>query len=165
MSWCSEFIFQRKMIFSAPLQNKGRLSRYRAFHYKDKTVLNGLWVSIVSRKWDTLQFIITWVCFATVLLACPHDNSSAVQARITKFRTDVQNTLVKIPIISGDDRPWPSRSNSTWNKILPHFELVCTITCHPLQLESPNFYQKCILVQLRSLLISGIINLQLQFHF
>ena len=32
-------------------------------------------------------------------LACPHDSSSAVQARITKFETKVQNTLFKITII------------------------------------------------------------------
>ena len=31
-------------------------------------------------------------------LACPHDNSSPVQARITKFGPENQNTLVKIPI-------------------------------------------------------------------
>ena len=41
-------------------------------------------------------------------LACPHDNSLAVQAKITKYWTEVQNTLVKIPIILRDDRPWPS---------------------------------------------------------
>ena len=47
-------------------------------------------------------------------LACPHDNSSAVHARITKFGRETQNTLVKMPIIFGGDRPWPSRSNLTW---------------------------------------------------
>ena len=31
--------------------------------------------------------------------ACPHYNSSPIQARITKFGPDVQNTLVKIPIV------------------------------------------------------------------
>ena len=30
-------------------------------------------------------------------LACPHNNLSAVQARITKFGSEMQNTLVKIP--------------------------------------------------------------------
>ena len=34
-------------------------------------------------------------------LACPHDNSSPVQARITKFGPEKQNTLVKIPIVLG----------------------------------------------------------------
>ena len=32
-------------------------------------------------------------------LACPHDNSSPVQAGITKFGSEKQNTLVKIPIV------------------------------------------------------------------
>ena len=34
-------------------------------------------------------------------LACPHDNSSPAQARITKFGAEKQNTLVKIPIVEG----------------------------------------------------------------
>ena len=32
-------------------------------------------------------------------LACPHDNSSSGQARITKFGVQVQKTLVKVPIV------------------------------------------------------------------
>ena len=39
------------------------------------------------------------------------------------------------------------------SRILPHFELVRTITCHPFKLESPNLDKKCILVQLRCLLV------------
>ena len=34
-------------------------------------------------------------------LACPHDNSSPVQVRITKFGPEKQNTLVKIPTVFG----------------------------------------------------------------
>ena len=56
-------------------------------------------------------------------LPCPHDKSSSVQARITKFGTEVQNILGKIPLIFGDDRPWASRSNLALNWILPNFEL------------------------------------------
>ena len=48
-------------------------------------------------------------------LACLHDNSSPVQARITKFGPEKQNTLVKIPIVLGGKWPWPSRSNLTSN--------------------------------------------------
>ena len=39
------------------------------------------------------------------------------------------------------------------SRILTHFELALTITCHPFKLESPNLDKKCILVQLRCLLI------------
>ena len=46
--------------------------------------------------------------------ACPSDNSSSIQARIAKFGPDVQNTLVKVLIVLGDDRPWPARPNLTW---------------------------------------------------
>ena len=54
-------------------------------------------------------------------LACPHDNSSAVQARITKFGWEMQNTTVKKPIILGNDRPWPLRSNLTWKSNFASF--------------------------------------------
>ena len=46
--------------------------------------------------------------------ACPHDNSQLVQARVIKCRTKVQKSLVKVPLVLGDDRPWPCRSNLTW---------------------------------------------------
>ena len=43
--------------------------------------------------------------------AYPDHNSSPIQVRITKFGPEVQNSLVKVPIILGDNSPWPSRSN------------------------------------------------------
>ena len=49
----------------------------------------------------------------TPFWACPHHNSSPIQARITKFGPEVQNTLVKIPIVLGGNWPRPSRSNLT----------------------------------------------------
>ena len=51
---------------------------------------------------------------------CPCDNSSPVQARITKFGSKMQNTLVKVPIVLGGNQPWPSRSNlSSKSKFTP----------------------------------------------
>ena len=49
----------------------------------------------------------------TPFWACPHHNSSPIQARITKFGPEVQNTKIKIPIVLGGNWPWPSRSNLT----------------------------------------------------
>ena len=46
-------------------------------------------------------------------LACPHDNSSTVQSRIPKFGPEMQNTLVKVPVVLWGDRPWPPRANLT----------------------------------------------------
>ena len=43
--------------------------------------------------------------------AYPDHNSSPIQVRITKFGPEVQNSLVKVPIILGGNWPWPSRSN------------------------------------------------------
>ena len=40
---------------------------------------------------------------------CPRDNSWPVQARITKFGSVVQNTLVEIPVVSIGDCAWYSR--------------------------------------------------------
>ena len=49
---------------------------------------------------------------------CLRDNSSPVQARITKFRVQMQNTLVRVLIVLWGERLWPSRSNLTWKSNL-----------------------------------------------
>ena len=66
---------------------------------------------------------------------CPHENSSSVQARTTKFRQKTHKTLVKIPNNFGVDWPWPSRPNLTGipNSLMPilatskynHFAVDC----------------------------------------
>ena len=53
--------------------------------------------------------------------ACPHDNSPLVRARIIKFGTKVQKTLVKVPIVFGDDQSWPSRLDLTWKSNFTSF--------------------------------------------
>ena len=52
---------------------------------------------------------------------CQRDNSSPVQARITKFGVQMQKTLVNVPIVLRGDRPWPSRSNLTWKSNFTSF--------------------------------------------
>ena len=47
----------------------------------------------------------------TPFWACPDHNSSPIQVRITKFGPEVENSLVKVPIILGGNWPWSSRSN------------------------------------------------------
>ena len=44
---------------------------------------------------------------------CPDDNLSPAQDTITKIGPEVQNILVKIPIVFGVHWPWPSRPNWT----------------------------------------------------
>ena len=78
-------------------------------------------------------------------LACPHDNLSPVQARITKIGPEKQNTLVKIPIVFWGNWPSPSRSNLTSNSKLTPF-WAC-----------PNHYSPRILVR--------IFKLRQQMHF
>ena len=90
---------------------------------------------------------------------------SPVQARITRFKREVQNALIKIRIVFWVDWPWPSISNLRWKSNFPHFELVLAITRHQLKLEFPHLDQNCILAQLRSLLILGVIDTGLKFHF
>ena len=66
------------------------------------------------------------VCVSVCLCMCQsrvclRDNSSPFQARITKFGAQMQNTLVKVPIVLWGDRPWPSRSNLTWKSNFTSF--------------------------------------------
>ena len=72
-------------------------------------------------------------------LACLHDNSSPVQARMTKFGPEKQNTLVKIPIVFGSGWPWPSRSNLTSNSKLTPFWACPTHYASPIQVRISKF--------------------------
>ena len=109
----------------------GDLGRHRAHH--DVIVIRCLSGNISKCSFTRGQFwpsgiVIACVCVSVCVsvcvyqsLACPHDNSSVVHARITKFGWETQHTLVKMPIILGGDRPWPSRSNLTWKSNFTSF--------------------------------------------
>ena len=47
----------------------------------------------------------------TQFWACPDHNSQPIQARITKYGPEVENSLVKVPIVLDGNWPRPSRSN------------------------------------------------------
>ena len=96
--------------------------------------------------------------------ACPHDNSPLIQARITKFGTKVQKALVKVPIVFGDDRPWPSRSNLTWKSNLTSFWACPPHNSSVVQARMTKFGPK-ILALSRSLLILDLIGFNLHLHF
>ena len=53
-----------------------------------------------DRPW-TSRSNLTWKSKFTPFWACPHHNSPPIQARITKFGPEMQNTLVKIPVVLG----------------------------------------------------------------
>ena len=58
-------------------------------------------------------------------LACPHENSSPVQARIAKCWPEVQNTLVKILIVLEIDWCWSSCQ--FWNLFFYQIYLLCYV--------------------------------------
>ena len=117
------------------------------FHTSEVNIMSGWMVSWSPRSCAYMIFtrgqfwppgiVVACVCVCVYQsLACPHDNSSPVQARITKFGPEKQNTLVKIPIVFGGNWPWPSRSNLTSNSKLTPF-WAC-----------PNHYSPTILVRI-----------------
>ena len=82
--------------------------------------------------------------------AYPRDNLSPIQAGITKFAPEVQNTLQgQIKRISEN---------------LHHFELVHKVIHRRLKLGFPNFDQIFILALSRSILILGLIEIVLEFN-
>ena len=97
--------------------------------------------------------------------ACPHDNSSFIQARITKFGPEMQNTLVYVPFVFGDDRPWSSRSYLTRKSNFTSFWACSHHYSSAIQARITNFGPKCILALSRSLLILDLIGFDLHFHF
>ena len=82
-----------------------------------KKIFMDIWFFTRGQFWPS-GIVVASVCLSVCLcvrqsLACPRDNLSPVQARITKFGPEEQNTLVKIPIVLGVNWPWTSRSNLT----------------------------------------------------
>ena len=61
----------------------------------------------------------------TPFWACRHDNSSPLQARITKFKPEVQSTLVKISINFGIDWSWSAISFSILKPVFYQTYLRC----------------------------------------
>ena len=98
-------------------------------------------------------------------LACPHDNSSPVQAWITKFDPEKQNTLDKILIVLGGNWPWPSRSNLTSNSKLTPFWACPNHYSPPILVRISKFGQQMHFSTVRSLLIWGVIDRELHPHF
>ena len=85
------------------------------------------WIRIFTRGqfWPS-GIVVACVCVCVCLSVCqsrvcPRDNSSPVQARITKFWAQMQNTSVKVPIVLWGDRPWTSRPNLTWKSNFTSF--------------------------------------------
>ena len=73
----------------------------------------------------------------TPFWACRYDNSSPVQARITKFGPKVQNTFVKIPVDFGIDWSWSSISFSILKPFFYQTYLRCF--CNYLVRPSPVY--------------------------
>ena len=64
--------------------------------------------------------------------ACQRNNSSLVQDRTTKFRQNIRNIFVKIPIFCGDVWPWTSnclvQNQIWWPKFwLPNLVVFCDV--------------------------------------
>ena len=93
--------------------------------------------------------VIAWVRPFVHHQVCSCDNSSPVQARLTKFGPKMQNCFVGV--IDHDLQGQILLKS----KNLPHFELVPIILHHPFQLGSPNLEQRCKIHCLRSLLFVG----------
>ena len=91
---------------SGPIQ--ARMTKFGL--HMQKTSVKGPFVLWTDLAWPSRSNL-TWKSKFTPFWACPQNNSSPIQARITKFGPEVQNTLVKIHIVFGDNWPWPSRSN------------------------------------------------------
>ena len=104
------------------------LSGYDLSHYQVPHCIRVFFHFVTRGQFWPSGIVITCVCGSVCVCmcvyqsrACPLDNSSPSQARITKFGPEMQNTLVWVPIVFGDDRPWSSRSNLTWKSNFTSF--------------------------------------------
>ena len=90
--------------------------------------------------------------------ACPHDNSSLVEVKITKFRTRRAKSLS----ISTRGKFWPPGIVSACICPSVHHQFVCAITNNLFKLGTLNLDHRCKRPWLRSLLFWGVIDLDLQ---
>ena len=88
-----------------------------AFTHHSQGSVTGNWIFFFTwgQFWP-LGIVIARACmFVCVCVrqsrGFPHDNSSTVPARTTKFGKKLQNNFVKVPIVGGD---WPCPSRSNW---------------------------------------------------
>ena len=92
---------------------------------------------------------------------CPRDNSTPVQARLTKFGQKMQNTLAMVPIVFWGQSSLTLKVKFNLKvKIYPILSLSTQLTHHPFKLGSPNLEQRCKIHWLRSLLFWDAIDLQ-----
>ena len=87
--------------------------------------------------------------------ACPHDNSSLVEAKITKFRTRRAKSLS----ISTRGKFWPPGIVSACICPSVHHQFVYAITYNLFKLGTLNLDHRCKRPWLRSLLFLGVIDL------
>ena len=88
--------------------------------------------------------------------ACPRDNLWLVSARITKFEPDMQNILVKTPIVFGIDWPWPSKPNLTWKSKFTLFRACPHDHSPPVEVRISKFWPKMYLSSVKILVNFGI---------
>ena len=90
-------VFQRGSVYQ--IENRRNFSRF------NKKVWTGQSIFTRGQFWPSgivVACVCVYVCVCLCVRqswACPSDNSSTVQARITKFGPEKQNTLVKIPVV------------------------------------------------------------------
>ena len=87
---------------ACPRDNLGPIqARITKFGPKmQKTLVKVPFVLWTVRPWPSRSNL-TWKSKFTPFWACPHRNSPPIQARITKFGPEMQNTLVKFPVVLG----------------------------------------------------------------
>ena len=81
----------------------------------------------------------------SVNFTCPHDNSSQIWSRITKFAPNMHLGILWAGIENGGHWPWPSRSFGHFDLKFLEIRLVRAITRHRFGLELPNLHWTCIL--------------------
>ena len=90
---------------SSPVQ--GRITKFGA--QMQNTLVKVLIVLWGDQPWPSRSNL-TWKLNFTSFWACPDDNLSSVQDKVTKFGPKMYLSTVKIPIDLAVDQPWSSGS-------------------------------------------------------
>ena len=143
-----------------PAEDKCLTTRFEAYKnipfdfFSDRHHAWPIYTTIKFRnlQWKIISFFI-FIGNANSFWACPHHNSSPIQARITKLGPEVQNTLVEIPIVLGaidlglQGQIWPKESNFLASPLLEihNHHITTRLPWVPRLLHRPDCFMVCIL--------------------
>ena len=178
--YCSDHFSGRRL--QLYIRQRSKLCGYLVIHFISMLWYSQLWVMSMTEGWYLWSvWFLPEASFGLRVLSLPASVRPSVSPSVTKFVRAITHYPFKLGSPNLDQRckrPWLRSllfcgtidrklqgQMALQSQNLPHFEFVHAITRYQLKLQFPNLEQNCILALIRSSLIVGLIEIDLQFNF